>query len=60
MCESTVYLIRNGEKELIMENVTFAAVDGADVVLSGLLGESKTVKGRITRIDSDRHEIIIE
>lgn len=47
------------ERRKLMDNVTVITVDGEKIALSGLLGESMTVEGRIRRIDMERHEIEI-
>jgi predicted RNA-binding protein len=60
MCESIVFRIKDGEKKKLMENVTLIAVDGDSITLSGVFGESKAVKGAIKRVDSERHEVLIE
>jgi predicted RNA-binding protein len=60
MCESIVFRIKDGGKKKLMENVTLIAVEGEDITLSGVFGESKAVKGVIKRVDSERHEVLIE
>ncbi len=60
MCESTVFVVKKGERERVMDNVSLINVEGENITVSGFLGEKKTVKGRITKIDSERHEILIE
>ncbi len=59
MCESTVYLQRDGGRELVMENVTLITVEGDSVKLTGIFGQSKALKGKVLRIDSDKHEVLI-
>ncbi|RMF90281.1 MAG: CooT family nickel-binding protein [Methanobacteriota archaeon] len=59
MCESTVFMAEGKERRKLMDNVTVITVDGEKIALSGLLGESMTVEGRIRRIDMERHEIEI-
>lgn len=60
MCESRVFKIKNDRKEKLMDNVTLITVDGNIVNLSDMFGERKTVKGKILKIDSERHEVYIE
>jgi predicted RNA-binding protein len=60
MCETTVIVVKKGSQERLMDNVSLINVEGENIKISGLLGETMTVKGRITKIDSERHEILIE
>ena len=60
MCETAVFTVKGGGRKQVMDNVSLIVVDGDEVVLSGLLGETKRVSGRITRVDLEKHEIIIE
>ena len=60
MCETTVFTVADGGRKQLMDNVSLVEVDENDITLSGLLGETKKVSGKITRVDLDKHEIIIE
>jgi predicted RNA-binding protein len=60
MCESKVYLLKNGEETLLMEDVVKIEVDGGKVILQGLLGEKMEVEGRITLMDMRSHKILLE
>jgi predicted RNA-binding protein len=59
MCESNVFRIKNGEKKKLMDNAVLIKVKGDEITISGIFGESKKIKGRISRIDSEKHEVII-
>ena len=59
MCESTVFLEKGGERELLMEDVVQVAVDGEMIKVTGILGETKDVKGRITEINLLKNTIVI-
>ncbi len=60
MCESNVYLKKNNEEELIMENVAAITPSGEGTfVLKGLLGEQMEVKGVIEDINLMGHKIIL-
>ena len=60
MCLSKAYIERNGNRELLMEEV--ASIDFKDdsLQLKTLFGEEKEVHGRIKRIDFMTHNIILE
>ena len=62
MCESTVYLKRAGAvtRDLVMEDVVRVAVKGERIRLTGILGETREITGRIAEIDLIRHTITLE
>ena len=61
MCESNVYLKKDGSEELIMENVAAVTPAGDDIfVLKGLLGESMEVKAVIEDINLMGHRITLK
>ncbi|MBN1456193.1 MAG: CooT family nickel-binding protein [Methanomicrobia archaeon] len=62
MCESTVYMERAGAatRELVMEDVVRVAAEGERIKLTGILGETCEVTGRIAEIDLIRHTITLE
>ncbi|MDR2520053.1 MAG: CooT family nickel-binding protein [Eubacteriaceae bacterium] len=61
MCESTAYLVSSEGTLPIMENVIYAVPqkDG-QVFLEDILGEQKTVHGRLKEIKLLDHKILIE
>ena len=60
MCESRVLIEKEGERELLMEDVVHVEVDGEDIKLMGILGETQNAKGRIKEINLMKHTIVIE
>ncbi len=50
MCLSTAYRESNPE-EVLMEYVSAVNIDGENVILTDLMGEKKTFKGRLTFAD---------
>ncbi len=61
MCESTVVLIRNGIKEIIMEDVAKIKFSHGSVTLMDILGETRTVDNvKITEANLMDHELILE
>ncbi len=61
MCESNVYLKKDSNEELIMENVAaISPVDEKTFLLKGLLGESMEVKAIIEDINLMGHKIILK
>jgi predicted RNA-binding protein len=59
MCESSAFRIKDGKKIKIMDNVALISVEDEKVTISGILGETKTLTGRIVRVDSESHEVYI-
>jgi predicted RNA-binding protein len=59
MCESTVFIGRGGERELLMEDVVHVEVAGTDIKLTGIIGETRETQGRITEINLLTHTIVI-
>ncbi len=60
MCQSNAYLKKDGEKELIMEDVSSVTPGEDNVVLKGLMGKEKRVKATIKYMNLMDHEIILE
>jgi predicted RNA-binding protein len=51
MCEAVVYVVRDGDKQKIME--------GDKLLLTDLFGEQKLITARVKTIDLIGHEIIL-
>jgi len=60
MCESNVYLIKNGQEELVLESVSMVKPQGNKLFLQSILGEEKTVNARIKEINLMDHKIVLE
>jgi len=61
MCESNVYLKKDNDEKLIMENVAAITPVAEDTfLLKGLLGESMEVKAIIEDINLMGHKIILK
>jgi len=61
MCESKAYLISEGSTLQIMESVICVIPnDDGSIFLEDILGDQKTVKGRIKEIKLLDHKILIE
>jgi predicted RNA-binding protein len=59
MCESKVIIIKDGKKEEIMDEAAIVRDDGNIIIIEGIFGERKEVKGRIVEVDAERHLILI-
>lgn len=60
MCEATVYLIKEGQEEEIMQDVVLVQPEGNLFLLANLLGEQKLVRANIKRIDFLKHTLLLE
>jgi predicted RNA-binding protein len=60
MCESNAYVVRGGEEEKILDDVTFLQPDGDQIVLRNLFGDEVKVKGKIEEIRFMDHKILLK
>ena len=61
MCEANVYLVKEGQEELLMGSVDVVEPEGDDTWrLVGIFGDQKTVKGRIRGMNLVDHKILFE
>ena len=60
MCELRVLIESGSGRELLMEDVVLIAVDGEDITLRGILGETQNTKGRIKEINEMSHTVVID
>jgi predicted RNA-binding protein len=59
MCQATVYLERNGNQELVMNDVANLLVEGDTVWVSQLLEEPVAVQAIIKEADFLRHTVVL-
>lgn len=60
MCEANVYINRNGQEELYLENVDLLIPEGDRIFLRNLFGEQKTFDGFLKEISLLKHKIVLE
>jgi predicted RNA-binding protein len=60
MCEASVYLVKDGKEQKVMQDVTLVRPEGDTVFMSTLLGEQKIVPGYISHIDFLKHNVFVE
>jgi predicted RNA-binding protein len=58
MCESNVYLIRDGKEELVLADVASIEPKGDCFVLEGLLGNRVELKAKLVKLDLMAHKIL--
>ena len=60
MCLSKVYVDRNGERELVMEETVSVEIKGGKLLLKTLFGAQKEIEANIREIDFLTHSIFLE
>ena len=60
MCLSKVYFDRNGEKELLMEDIASVTINGNSLLLKTLFGEQKELEAHIQEIDFKANSILLD
>ncbi len=59
MCETKVFIEKNGKKEEILENVINIQSEEDGLLIKDLFGEQKLVKANIKYIDFMKHEMVL-
>lgn len=59
MCEAVVYVVKDGDRQKVMENVVTIHPEGERLLLTDLFGEQKLITASVDRIDLIGHEIIL-
>ena len=59
MCELAVFLLNEGEEELVMEDVANITPDGDRLVLTDLLGQQKIVEARLKELKLLEHKVFL-
>lgn len=60
MCQSSVYVLVDGQEQLLLEEVALVEVKGSQVTMKTLFGEPATLQARVKRIDLMKHRIVLE
>ena len=60
MCEANVYLLVEGNEELVMEGADIIKPDNGSVFIQGIYGQQRWVKGRIKEMNLVDHRIVLE
>ncbi len=59
MCESSAYTMKGRTKEILMKDVVKAKVDGDKVTCTNIIGETKTVAGKLMEVNLIGHSLTI-
>lgn len=60
MCDSNVYLMRDGKEGLVMESVDIIIPEEEGIYLQNIFGEQRLVKARIKKMNLVDHSILLE
>jgi predicted RNA-binding protein len=60
MCESTAYILNNGEEELFFEDVDSLENKNNQIELVDIFGETKEIRARIKLFSLVDHKILLE
>ncbi|MFO7739728.1 MAG: CooT family nickel-binding protein [Desulfatiglandaceae bacterium] len=60
MCESNVYLSKDGSEQLVLENVDFLENENGRIRMINLFGEEKTIRAKVKTLSLVDHKIILE
>ena len=60
MCEAHAYVLKNGEEEILLENVDQVEVEGDEIRILSIFGEQKSLRARIRSYSSRESKIILE
>jgi len=59
MCEADAYLIKDGKKRVIMENVEIMRPEGEDIYFENIFGERLEIKARVKEMNLVDHRILL-
>ena len=60
MCESNVYIMKDGREELVLESVDVLENQEGLVKLVSMFGEEEKIKARVKTLSLVDHKIILE
>ena len=60
MCQSTAYMLRNGQEEMVLEDVDVLESLEGEIRMVNIFGEEKKIKARIKNLSLVDHKIILE
>ena len=60
MCEAHAFVLKNGNEELILENVDQVNLFGDEVKLVSIFGEQKTLKAKLRLYNNTERKIVFE
>jgi predicted RNA-binding protein len=59
MCEAAAYILKNGQEELILQDVDLIEPEGDNLRLVNIFGEQKILKASILSLNLVNHKVIL-
>ncbi len=59
MCEATVYVERNGQRERVLKGVIKVEITNQGIVLTSLLEPPRIMQGAIREVDLFKHRVML-
>jgi predicted RNA-binding protein len=59
MCEAAAYVLKNGQEELVLQDVDIIEPDGENLRLVNIFGEQKILKAAILSLNLVDHKVIL-
>ena len=59
MCESNVFIVKDGREEKVLEDVEILKPEGEFFLLANIHGEQKRVKARLLSVDFTAHKVLL-
>jgi predicted RNA-binding protein len=60
MCIATIYKVKSGANEQVLEEVVYMDIEDGNINLTTILGEKQTLTGAVKHVDFLKHTVIIE
>ena len=60
MCESTVYILKDGEEQVFFEDVDSMEIKNNEIALVNIFGETQKISAKIKRFSLVDHKILLE
>lgn len=60
MCESNVYILKDGREELVLESVDVLENQEGQVTLVSMFGEKEKIRAKVKKLSLVDHKIILE
>ena len=60
MCDTNLYLWREGREELVMESIDLIRPEGGLIVVRDIFGEEKRLRARFRETQLSKHRIVFE
>ncbi len=59
MCEAAAYILKNGQEELVLQDVDLIEPDGDNLRLVNIFGEQKVLTANILSLSLVDHKVIL-